>query len=484
MKVLVTGATGFIGRAAVTLLQGRGHEIVAWVRSVEKARDMLGYGPELIGPELEGDLLRDVLEKCDAVLNLAGRPIPLGRWTRQQQEELWDSRVGLTEILAREIRRCESPPSVFVSASAVGYYGNRPEETLSEESPSGNGYLSDLCVNWENAATSVDSEFTRVCILRLGVVLGREGGILKLLTPFFRFGLGSFLGDGKQDMPWIHLLDALRVMVRCLEDSSFQGVFNCSSPYPCNAMEFAKALRRMTVGGMLGGVPSWILSIALGENAKHYLSSQYVVPGALLSKRFNFYFSSIDEALDYELDDQQVFIRKLSTDDLVSRRDKFEPNTPVNGQYELATETHLEADEEQVFDFFSSPLNLGLATPPGMGFKIYEMPDNIEVGSNITYKIKLWGITLTWVTEIVTWNPISLFVDNQVKGPYSLWWHEHRIFRSQDNGKTVMMDTVIYRIPVGIIGRLLHRFLIADQLKRIFKFRRQVILLRFGGIGN
>jgi len=484
MKILVTGATGFIGRAAVTLLQGRGYQIVAWVRSEDRARDMLGYGPELIGPDMERDLLRDKLEECDAVLNLSGRPIPLGRWTHGQKQELWDSRVGLTRILSEEINRCQSPPSVFVSSSAVGYYGNRPQDILNEESPKGDGYLSDLCVNWENAAVSAGSESTRVCILRMGVVLGREGGILKLLTPFFRYGFGNVLGDGRQNMPWIHLIDALRVMVRCIEDPDLRGVFNCSSPDPCTAMEFSQTLRNKTRARILIGVPSWVLRVVLGENAKHYLSSQYVVPEALMAKGFKFYFTNISMALDYELDHQEIFIRKVAVDEPLSMGDKFESATPVYGQYKLTTETHVEADEETVFDFFSSPLNLGLTTPPGMGFKIQNMPDNIQVGSNITYKIKLWGITLTWVTEIVTWAPPAFFVDRQVKGPYRLWRHEHRIFRSEDNMRTVMTDAVIYRVPLGIIGRLLHRFFIADQLKRIFKFRKQVILLRFGGIGN
>ena len=300
MKIFVTGATGFIGRAAVADLQSRGHQIVAWVRSANRARDLLGHEPTLIGPNPTREDIRKHLEICDAVLNLSGKPIVGVRWTASNKKEFWDSRVGVTSVISEEITQCQSPPSCFVSASAVGYYGDMGDSILTEESAAGHGYPSELCREWENAALSGSGKDTRVCILRLGMVIGREGGILSLLAPLFKIGLGAYIGNGQQYVPWIHLLDVIRIIVGCIEESKFKGVFNCTAPNPVRARDFSLQLGAATNSKLMLRVPSVIPRLFIGQAGAHLNSSQRVTPYRLQENGVRFIFEQIRTALEYE----------------------------------------------------------------------------------------------------------------------------------------------------------------------------------------
>jgi ligand-binding SRPBCC domain-containing protein len=163
----------------------------------------------------------------------------------------------------------------------------------------------------------------------------------------------------------------------------------------------------------------------------------------------------------------------MEQDKIISRYGK-------KGHYELSSTSDINTDPETAFSFFSSPLNLGLTTPSWVGFQIKEAPESIRVGSLISYTINVLGIPFRWVAEIIAWEPIDRFIDVQTRGPYNLWCHEHKILRDKD-GRTVMEDRVIYTMPLGIIGRVIHRLIVMDQLKRIFRFRQRMIMLRFGG---
>ena len=191
MQVLVTGATGFIGRALIPLLQREGHSVVAWVRSEARARSLLGAEVEMVPADAGFDALVSAIERCDAVVNLAGEPLLGGRWTAARRAVLESSRVEVTDLLVRAIAKARTRPGALVSGSAVGYYGDRADEPLDEASSAGDDFLARLCRQWEDAAQSAESLGVRVALLRTGVVLGRAGGALAQMLPPFELGLGG-----------------------------------------------------------------------------------------------------------------------------------------------------------------------------------------------------------------------------------------------------------------------------------------------------
>ena len=189
MKVFVTGATGFIGRALVLALQQNDHSVIAWVRDEARARALLGEDVELLGI-VEGEgALSEALNSCQGVINLAGEPIFGKRWSKNRREAIIESRVSLTSRLAAAIGKAESPPEVFLSGSAVGFYGDRGSEEINEGSLVGEDFLASVCREWEQAALDASSSSTRVVCLRTGIVLGQGGGALEAMLPLFRFGL-------------------------------------------------------------------------------------------------------------------------------------------------------------------------------------------------------------------------------------------------------------------------------------------------------
>jgi uncharacterized protein (TIGR01777 family) len=297
MHIFMTGATGFIGRAAVAHLQGQSHAITAWVRNEARAKGLLGSGVRIVGPKLSKKDLRLEIEHSDAVVNLAGRPLAGVRWTKKNKRELSDSRARIAQLLSEQIQQCNNPPKVFISASAVGYYGDRGSETLEEESGIGKGFLSELCSQWEQAALAARKCGTRVCLLRTGLVLGREGGLLQRLVPGFKLGLGIYIGTDKQRMSWIHLSDMARVIQFCLVNPDISGPVNCTSPSSTSNKDFAKTLASVTNAKMIVPVPSIVLSLLFGEASKVLTQSQDVIPAKLMACGFEFSYKSLKDTL-------------------------------------------------------------------------------------------------------------------------------------------------------------------------------------------
>jgi uncharacterized protein (TIGR01777 family) len=296
MHIFITGATGFIGRALVLRLQRDGHTITAWVRDEDRASAVLGADVEFLYVSASEGELRDALAVSDGVVNLAGEPL-IGRWTRQRMQTITESRVDLTARLVQAMRHAEHRPPVFVSASAVGYYGDRGDEVLTERSSPADDFLARLCRDWERAALAAESSGARVVLLRTGIVLGREGGALARLLLPFKLGLGGPIGSGRQYMPWIHLHDHVELVVAALGDDRFSGPFNLSAPAPVTNRDFARALAQALHRPALLPVPAFALKLALGEASSVLLAGQRAIPERALDLDFHFAYQEIDAAL-------------------------------------------------------------------------------------------------------------------------------------------------------------------------------------------
>ena len=478
MHVLVTGATGFIGRALVLRLRRDGHEVSAWVRSPERARALLGEEISLIDASSGSGALRVALLVSDAVVNLAGEPILPRRWSGNRRRALAASRLGLTDQIVQALAESPARPRVLVSSSAVGYYGDRGAEPLPETAPPGAGFLAELCSAWEAAALRAQALGVRVVTLRTGIVLGRDGGALAPLLPLFRAGLGGELGQGKQRVPWIHLHDLVELIATALVDARYEGPLNATAPGVVSNRELTHELAR-AVGRKPGPrVPAWALRALLGEAATALLSSQQVLPSAAEHLGFRFAFPSLPAALSDVVQAEEVAIEPLRVD----RRTQVEQAPYLAARppdYVLRSVARLDAPLEEVFRFFSRPENLGSMTPSSMAFRIVGPVGPMHDGAHIDYRIRVGALPLRWRTTIERFRPASLFIDSQERGPYRSWWHEHR-FRA-DGRQTVMEDRVYYALPFGWLGRVAHRFFVSRTLRAIFGFRGHAVRLRFGG---
>ena len=290
--VLVTGATGFIGRHLCWRLIERGEHVVALVRDKSKAAD-------LFGPYAEAITSLDHIHRTrriDAVVNLAGAPIAGRRWTPRRKAELAESRVGTARMLVEWMTRLSRRPAVLISASAVGYYGARGDEVLTETSDSGTDFPATLCRAWEREALHARSLDVRVVVLRLGLVLG-DGGLLERLRHVFRLGMGAVFGSGHQWMAWLHLDDAVELMAWSLADAHAHGIINAVSPQPVTNAEFAAALGRAVRRPAWLRVPAWCLGLVLGELSTLLVDGQRAVPERLQEAGYSFRFPTLAAAL-------------------------------------------------------------------------------------------------------------------------------------------------------------------------------------------
>ena len=291
--LLVTGATGFIGRALVRRLMARGEQLVVLSRDPQRAAHLFGPRVEVL------DSLRgiDADRRIDAIVNLAGEPVASGWWTRARRERLLQSRLAVTTEVTMLIRRLRHKPQVLVSASAIGWYGERGDAELVEDSGSGNGFLALLCRRWEEAAWAATREGVRVCRLRIGLVLGRGGGVLPPMALATRLGGGTVLGNGRQWMSWIHLQDLLRLIDHVLEDDDLHGAINAVAPTPLSQADFARALARAQHRPTPWRIPAGLLRLAAGEMSDLFLMSQRVLPQRIASRGFRFDYGTADAAL-------------------------------------------------------------------------------------------------------------------------------------------------------------------------------------------
>ncbi|MFF8727775.1 TIGR01777 family oxidoreductase [Streptomyces sp. NPDC015171] len=290
-RIAVAGASGLIGSALVRSLTADGHEVVRLVRRASRGPDEVCWDPERQYVDAAG------LVGCAAVVNLAGAGIGDRRWTPEYKRLLRDSRVLGTAALAEAAAALPEPPRVFVNGSAVGFYGETGDRVVDEDAPPGDGFLSGLCVEWEEAAAPVAEAGVRTVFVRTGLVVSRDGGAWGRLFPLFRAGLGGRLGDGRQYWPYIALHDEVAAIRHLIDGDTLSGPFNLTAPEPLTNRDITAAMGRVLHRPTVFPVPAPVLRTALGEMAGDVLGSQRVVPRRLLESGFRFAFPGIDEAI-------------------------------------------------------------------------------------------------------------------------------------------------------------------------------------------
>jgi len=299
MKIAIAGATGLIGsRLAERLLDG-GHCLILisrgggtgsrWPDRPEARHFQL---------DLEREVPSALLDGVDALVNLAGTRIRSGRWTRSHREEIRNSRINVTRNLVRALNVCRTPPAVFISASATGYYGNRGNEILTEGSPGGTGFLARVARDWETEAMLAAGPLTRVVLLRSGPVLASGSGALAEIVKSFKMGFGAALGPGTQWMPWIHIDDVVGMIIWALQDGRVREALNGTAPDTRTSREVMGRVARELGKHLLFNLPAPVLQLALGEMAREMLlASQRVVPEKALNLGFSFAYPALEPAL-------------------------------------------------------------------------------------------------------------------------------------------------------------------------------------------
>jgi len=299
MKILVTGATGFVGNHLIEAILKGGDTPIVLSRNVTSAQKKLGSSIEIHAWNPEADLAPvKVLESVDAVIHLAGEGIANKRWSEKQKKKILESRVlGTKNLVAALNQLTDKKPKVLVSASAIGFYGNRGSDELTEGSLLGNGFLSDVCLAWETEAKKTNSQI-RLVIPRIGIVLGKEGGVLQKLLPLFKLGAGGPVGTGNQYMSWIHVKDLVGLLLYAVKNDSLKGVVNAVAPHPVTNREFSKALGKAVHRPAFMPAPAFGIRLAMGELSDLVLHSQKVIPKVAEEVGYPFQFTDIQPALE------------------------------------------------------------------------------------------------------------------------------------------------------------------------------------------
>lgn len=457
MRILMTGATGLIGRELGKALVARGDTLVCLVRDLGAARRRLPFPAACHAWDHTTQVPADALRDVDAVVNLAGEPVADARWTDAKKALIYDSRIQGTQRLVEAVLTHGARVTAFVQGSASGYYGDRGDELLTAASARGSGFLADVVRAWEAAVRPLAERRSdvRVPVVRTGIVLARDGGALAEMLPMFRLSAAGRLGSGRQWMSWIHLDDIVRLFMHAL-DSADSGVLEGVAPHPATNREFTTALCRSL--GVIENlpVPPIVIRTLYGERAEVVLGSTRIEPVATRTSGFEFRFETVDRALD----------------DLLAPM--------LGGTFHRTWEQWLPHTADAVWPFFGDVNNLEEITPPFLAFRVLGTSTReIGAGTLINYRLKLSGIPIRWQTHIEAWDPPRRFVDVQAKGPYSLWHHTHDFIPL--GAGTLMRDTVRYRLPGGWAGAAVAGWKVRSAVEQIFDYRSRKIDERFGG---
>lgn len=297
-KIIITGATGLIGQQLTIKLTDMDYKITIFTRNPDNAQKKLPNVHKVVKWEYDYvDEWLHELESVDAVIHLAGANLSTKRWNKEYKKLLYDSRIISTKKLIEAIKTVERKPKVFITASAIGYYGNRSDEILTEESEPGKDFLANLCNDWEKEAKNVEQFGVRSVQIRTGLALSRNEGALKQMLPAFKYFIGGPLGNGKQWYSWLHIEDIVNIYVKALESEILSGPINAVSPNPVTMKKFAKILGDVLHRPSFFSVPKIILLLVIGQVAEVVTSSQRVVPEKLLNSSFKFKFEKLEDAL-------------------------------------------------------------------------------------------------------------------------------------------------------------------------------------------
>jgi len=298
LNILIAGGTGFIGSALVDKLTGRGNQVTILSRKIPAHHERnkliawaLWDGRRIFDPET-------ALKGITAVVNLSGEPVVGKRWSRDQKEKIRNSRIYSTRAILEAIKGLEQRPSVWVNASAVGYYGNVSEVAVSEDAEAGSGFLAQTCAAWEKEAVAAEALGLRVVRARIGIVLGKKGGMLERMLLPFRLGLGTVPGSGKQMLPWIHIHDIVDLFLFAIEKGEISGPLNMTAPEPVRMGDFCKVLAGILRRPCFFKVPDGLLRMGLGEMATVLLEGQRAIPAKALQHGFVFRYGDLNKALE------------------------------------------------------------------------------------------------------------------------------------------------------------------------------------------
>jgi hypothetical protein len=456
MRVLMSGATGLIGRELGKALVARGATLVCLVRDLAAARRRLPFPAECHAWDYTRAVPAAALDGVDAVVNLAGEPVASARWSAARKALIRESRVQGTQHLVRAVLEHGGSVGAFVQGSASGYYGERGAERLCASSTKGSGFLADVVESWEAPLRPLAQQRPdlRLPIVRTGIVLAREGGALAEMLPIFRLSAAGRLGKGSQWMSWIHLDDIVALFLLAI-DSAPSGVLEGVAPQPVTNRQFTAAACRSL--GVIENLPAPALALraVLGERADIVLGSTRLEPLAARAAGMHWRFETIEQALD----------------DLLA---------PLSKGVRLRVwEQWLPREPHEVWPFFCDVNNLEDITPPFLAFRVQRLSTpQIFHGTLIDYRLRLKGIPFGWQTRIDEWDPPHRFVDLQARGPFALWHHTHEFVPLA--GGTLMRDTVRYRLPAGWPADLAAGRMVDSDVERIFEFRAHKIDQRFG----
>ncbi|MEX0805276.1 MAG: TIGR01777 family oxidoreductase [Candidatus Binatia bacterium] len=296
MKIVITGASGFIGSLVTDRLWSQYHSVTLLSRNPPREANVTKKEWHAWKPGIPGNWEQSI-DGSDGIINLAGEPIAAKRWTEAQKEKIRSSRVDSTRALVNAIAKAKNKPKFLISASAVGFYGPRGDESITEESMPGNDYLSRVCVDWEAEAKKAESYGVRVVLLRTGIVLDKGKGALAKMVPPFKFFAGGPLGSGNQWMPWIHIEDQVGLLLFLMENDDARGAFNSTAPNPVTMAEFSKTLGDVLNRPSWATVPAGVLALLVGEMSEMLLNGQRAVPQAALKQGYQFKYPNLLPAL-------------------------------------------------------------------------------------------------------------------------------------------------------------------------------------------
>ena len=450
MKILVTGATGFVGKTLLPLLVEKGHKIIVLTRDAKAAQVRLPVACKIY--EWGKDLLRKE-EGIEVVINLCGENVASGFWTKKRKQIIYDSRVVSTRNLIEFFRKNTNPIKTWISASAIGIYEN--SIIPNESSPSGRGFLAKVCKDWEEETFKVKDLGIRAVAFRIGMVLGFDDGAMDKMLPLFKLGLGGNIGDGNQWMSWIHVRDLAGLIVEAIDNTSYEGPINAVSPNPVTNRDFTFTLAKILRRPAILPVPVWVLKNLFGEMSQIIITSQKVSPELVKKLNYKFIYPKIRGALK---------------------------NIGDQTGHTLLIEQWVPQPLDKVFRFFTDPHNLEALTPEFLKFKILKVTSTpIKEGTLLDYRLKIRGIPVRWQSKITECIHEIRFADMQTRGPYQFWHHIHEFF--EKDGGTIIRDRVLYKLPGWVPGDVIAHWFVRKELEKIFLHRRKVVAELFHARG-